>query len=261
MPRKRRLVLAPVLSLVLVLGAGSAWTENLAVQADPGLIDSGLLRFILPRFALKHNINVDVEPVEKTNETDFSDRVVMIVGAAPDGAVPVIEGPGGTISILAPSDGPGQTLVAWLRSGTGRRTIAQFTAPDGSRPFAPALAEVAVRKQDDFSGDAARGEALAYANCGRCHVIGTRNRMKSIGSTPSFAALRALTDWTERFRTFYLRNPHPAIIQIKDVTEPFDITSPSPIHPVELTDRQVEDILSYAASIAPADLGAPLQNR
>ncbi len=253
----RRLAVA----FFLTLAASPLRAGDLVVQADPALIDSGLLRFMLPRFALKHNIKVAVEPIDKQDQTGLKHTASLLSNAPPAGAIPVIEGPTGTISVLAPADGPGQVFAAWLQSDTGRRTISQFTAPDGSKPFAPAEPQAVTERREVFRGDPARGETLAYANCGRCHVIGARNRMKGIGSTPSFSALRALGDWTERFRTFYLRNPHPAIIQIKDVTEPFDITSPSPIHPVELTDAEVEDILSYAASVAPADLGAPLQNR
>ncbi len=253
----RRLAVA----LLLSMAASPLRAGDLVVQADPALIDSGLLRFMLPRFALKHNIKVDVQPIDNKQEIANEHLASLVPDPPPAGAIPVIEGPAGTIFVLAPAEGPGGKFAAWLQSDTGRRTISQFTAPDGSKPFAPARARAAVQVREQFRGDPARGETLAYANCGRCHVIGARNRMKSIGSTPSFSALRALGDWTERFRTFYLRNPHPAVIQIKDVTEPFDITSPSPIHPVELSEAQVEDILSYAASIAPADLGAPLQNR
>ena len=36
----------------------------------------------------------------------------------------------------------------------------------------------------------APGEKLSYIDCGRCHVIGERNRMGGIGSTPGFAVNR-----------------------------------------------------------------------
>ena len=76
-------------------------------------------------------------------------------------------------------------------------------------------------------GDALRGEEVSLSHCGRCHVVSDKNRMNSIGSTPSFAVLRTLRDWEDRFQAFYVLNPHPAFTQITDVTKPFDATRPS----------------------------------
>lgn len=107
--------------------------------------------------------------------------------------------------------------------------------------------------------DWAPGEKLAYLNCGRCHVIGERNRMGGIGSTPSFASLRADADWEERMRAFYTLNPHPAFSQVDGVTPPFDPARPSPIHPLRLTRQEIEVIIDYARTVAPKDLGAPVR--
>ena len=86
-----------------------------------------------------------------------------------------------------------------------------------------------------YEGDAALGAVRAEEMCGRCHVVDAAKRMNSIGSTPSFFALRSLTDWEDRFQTFYVLNPHPAFTQIKDVTPPFPVDRPSPIVPVVMT--------------------------
>ena len=109
-----------------------------------------------------------------------------------------------------------------------------------------------------FEGDAARGEDFSFANCGRCHVVGDRNKMKGIGSTPSFPVLRSLNDWEERFSTFYARIPHPAIVQLEGVSAPFDPAFPPANQPLRLTLDQLEDILTFVSALQAADLGAPL---
>ena len=101
-------------------------------------------------------------------------------------------------------------------------------------------------------------EKLAFLHCGRCHVIGERNRMGGIGSTPGFAVIRTWPDWEAKMRGFYLLNPHPAFTQIEGVTDPFPADRPSPIHPVRLTEEQLARIIDYARRVAPADLGAPI---
>jgi mono/diheme cytochrome c family protein len=103
--------------------------------------------------------------------------------------------------------------------------------------------------------DFAPGEKLTLFHCGRCHVINERNKYGGIGSTPSFAALRTLDDWEDRFDAFWTLNPHPAFTQVEGMTEPFLPHRPSPIHPMELTLDEVETITEYARTIPPKDLG------
>ena len=107
--------------------------------------------------------------------------------------------------------------------------------------------------------DFAPGEKLSLFHCGRCHVINERNKYGGIGSTPSFGALRTLEDWENRFLAFYTLAPHPAFTQIEGVTDPFPINRPSPIHPMELTEAEIEEIIEFARTIAPKDLGAPVR--
>ena len=90
-------------------------------------------------------------------------------------------------------------------------------------------------------------------------MIGQINRLDGIGSTPSFAVLRALGDWDARFQSFYTLRPHPAFTQVEDVTEPFDPQRPPPIAPLEMTLDDLNEILAYVEAIEAADLGAPLQ--
>ena len=105
------------------------------------------------------------------------------------------------------------------------------------------------------------GLVASRVHCVRCHVISEDTRMTSIDSTPSFFLLRAFDDWEYRFQVFYILNPHPAFTQVEGVTEPFPISRPSPIVPVEMTVDEVEAIVAYVAGLEPADLGAPLQHQ
>ena len=94
-----------------------------------------------------------------------------------------------------------------------------------------------------------RGAEIADRHCGRCHVVDTRNRMRGISSTPSFPLLvRALPDWRERFRTFFARRPHPAVIRIEGIAPPTD--DPPTTVPVELTLDDVDAIVAYAEALA-----------
>lgn len=101
----------------------------------------------------------------------------------------------------------------------------------------------------------APGEKLTLINCGRCHVIGSRNRMGGISSTPSFMVIRGWEAWEDKAKAFWTLNPHPAFTQIEGVTPPFAPDRPSPIHPVTLTPDEVEAILAYMRTVEPADLG------
>ncbi len=151
-------------------------------------------------------------------------------------------------------------FVDWLLSDVGQRTIEQFNPETGLR-FTGAAGQVVKVVEDTFEGNAVRGETLSYQNCGRCHVIGERNRMNGIGSTPSFALMRTFPDWQQRFGGFYTLIPHPSFSQITNVTEPFDPSRPPVINPLELTTGELDDILAFVATIKPANLGAPLQHQ
>ena len=103
------------------------------------------------------------------------------------------------------------------------------------------------------------GEKLTLFHCGRCHVINERNKYGGIGSTPSFGALRTLDDWENRMLGFYTLAPHPAFTQVEGVTEPFPAHRPSPIHPLELTLDDIDEITAFTATIPAKNLGQEIQ--
>lgn len=109
--------------------------------------------------------------------------------------------------------------------------------------------------------DYAPGEKLALFNCGRCHVINEKNRRGGIESTPSFAIIRSWPDWEDKMRAFWSLRPHPAFTQIARITPPFPDHRPPTVHPIRLTLDELRQIVDYARTIEPADLGGAVRLR
>jgi len=236
-----------VIALLFLAAAGApAQTRDIAISAPPELVESGLMDYILPRFSLKTGIRVALAP-----------NAGMRIAADPPGS-PVFRRDGTTYYLRAGTDDKPARFRDWLRGEIGRRTVETFVPEDGGRfvAIAPARPE---KPAPSFAGDPERGLALAREHCGRCHVVNQANRMRGIGSTPSFGMLRTLPDWANRFASFHARNPHGAFTRIAGVTPPFPIDRPPPITPLDLTLDDLDDILAYVATVPPADLGAPIQ--
>ncbi|WP_170371420.1 c-type cytochrome [Ruegeria arenilitoris] len=236
-----------LLCLSLTLFASPSWSqEEIGLAAPDDVARSGLLKHILPRFSLKTGIRVVAE-----------EGGAMVLAVGPPGQ-PVFQR-GGDIYHLRIQDDPRQARFQdWLLSDVGKRTVESFAPTEGG-PFSASFETVAAPEPDAIEGDALLGEKLSLTHCGRCHVIGPQNRMNGLGSTPSFAVLRAMPDWSNRFQAFFALNPHPSFTQIEGITAPFDPERPPPIHPVTLTQDEVEAILAYVSVIRAADLGAPLK--
>ena len=240
--------------------AGHALGQDRQITAasSPELLESGFAKYLFPRFSLKKGIRIESVRLHAGVDADILIGPEYAVGEG----VPVFQG-GDTVYIAhsAPSSGKTEFVDAfleWLLSDIGKRTIDSF-APDGEQLYSSSPKVEVQAATKVFSGDAEIGAKHALELCGRCHVVGEVNRMKGLGSTPSFGALRAMSDWENRFFMFYLLNPHPAFTQIEDVTEPFDAYRPSPIAPLELTVEILDSIISYVNEIQPADLGGEIQ--
>ena len=241
------------LAILLFVAPMVAWGQEggVRLRIAPALEDSGLLQFLRPRFSLKTGVPVQVV---------LDEGNVVLTDQVSDDVLPVLAR-GDVIYYISAGEGRGAKRFAdWLLSNVGQRTIEQFSPKIGP-PFTGAAAQVVKVAEVTLEGNIVRGETLSYQNCGRCHVIGERNRMNGIGSTPSFALMRTFPDWQQRFGGFYALNPHPSFSQITDVTDPFDPSRPPPINPLELTIGQLDDILAFVATIKPANLGAPLQHQ
>ncbi len=236
-----------LLCLSLTLTATPSWSqEALGLAAPDEVSDSGLLQHILPRFSLKTGIRVVAD-----------ESGIMSLAPSPPGD-PVFARDGVIYHLRIDDSAKQIRFRDWLQSDIGKRTVEGF-APSGGIPFSASFEIAIVTEEVEVDGNALLGEDLSMTHCGRCHVIGPQNRMNGLGSTPSFAVLRAMPDWSERFQAFFALNPHPAFTQIEGVTEPFPPERPSPIHPVEMSLDDLEAILAFVAALRAADLGAPLQ--
>lgn len=231
----------------------TAQEKDFSLGSAEFLIESGFLQHLLPRFSLKTGIKIELLDREALAQVVFTTEAI---------GRPVMQGAGQVFSLVQPdTDGvrgqKAQAFVDWLASDIGKRTITQFSL-DGQQVFTLVETAKAQEERIIFEGDIRLGAALSLKHCGRCHVIGEVNRMNGIGSTPSFALLRSLPDWAERFASFYTRRPHPAITRIDDVTEPFDPAHPPSVYPLYLRDDDLLAILAFVNGIEPADLGAEL---
>ena len=225
-----------------------AQDKTFTLAAPDALVESGLLKYILPRFTLKTQTRITLTAPDATAGAQFGDTGIV-----------VFEGLDTVWKFDAGADPDAQRFADWLRSDVGRNTVDSYQV-DGVAPFTSEIKVEKVVVQITYDGDVLRGEEVSLSHCGRCHVVSDKNRMNSIGSTPSFAVLRTLRDWEDRFQAFYVLKPHPAFTQIEDVTEPFDPTRPSPIAAVEMTLDDLENIMAFVQGIAPADLGRPVQS-
>ena len=236
-------------ALCLLPLKGAAEDGPVRLYAPPALADTGVFRYILPRFSLKTQVRV----------TLVADRADAQVVLGDEGRA-LFEGAGAVWRLAVPGEGAEDAgrLANWLASDVGLRTVTGF-APDGVALFA--LPEVAEAEPEAvvIDGDAALGLDVSRRACARCHGVEPDRSGGGIGSTPSFRVLRALPDWEERFGAFYVLNPDPAFTQITDVTEPFPIERPSPISPVEMSIDELEAVMAYVWGLSPADLGAPLR--
>jgi len=222
-----------------------AQENTFTLKAYEVLTESGFLKHLLPRFSLKTGIRITA--AADAGEAGFGTE-----------GVPVFK-QGDTIWHFDNPGGPyTDAFQAWLLSDIGKRTIDAF-APEGEALFSSDVTAAAKIQVATLDGDAALGEKISLSHCGRCHVVNEKNKMNAIGSTPSFALMRTFSDWQERFETFFMLKPHPAFTQVAEVTEPFPEHLPSPIAPIEVTLDQIEAITAYVGSLAPADLGAPMQ--
>lgn len=137
-----------------------------------------------------------------------------------------------------------------------------MSIPAGLRAFpAVALLSLVAVAPSAAAQDYVPGEKLTILNCGRCHVVSPKNRMGGIGSTPSFAVIRTWENWEQKMKAFWTLRPHPSFTQVEGMTNPFPQDRPAHVHPVTLTLQELDAIIAYARTIAPADLGADLGMR
>ena len=98
-----------------------------------------------------------------------------------------------------------------------------------------------------------KGREVVRQHCTRCHVVPNMNPYGGIGSTPSFAALKWLSDWEQRFEVFYTLPPHPALVSIEGVSEERSLSLPVFVAEIELQIDDVDAILSFVRTLETPD--------
>ncbi|SDX84367.1 hypothetical protein [Citreimonas salinaria] len=246
-----RLIAILALALAVLPRLAAAQDDRtVRLYAPDALVGTGVMDYILPRFSLKTQIRVTL--------ADAPDAADIVVG---DEGRPLFEGERvWRMRVLSDGHAATERFADWLAGDIGRKAVLAYQ-PDGKPVFTEATPETREVAAIAFDGDAALGHQVSLSQCTRCHAVDEDTRGAGIGSTPSFAVLRALPDWEQRFTAFYALNPHPAFTIIHEVTPPFDESRPSPIVPIALTLDEVEAVLAYVAGMQAADLGAPLAHQ
>lgn len=253
----RSRIVSAVLVFLVAASSGAAQGRDITLAVPEVLLESGFLKYLLPRFSLKHGIRITLGAPDGAADAALID---VAASAAETEGLPVFVGAGSTWHLLPKETANPNvdTLAAWLKSDIGRKAIEGFK---GEVSFTPPLAQEAAPDALALSGNANRGLDLSIRHCGRCHVVDPQNRMNGVDNTPSFAVLRTFNDWENRFTAFYALKPHPWFTRVEDLNEPFAPGEEPTIAPVTLTLDEVDDILSFVAGIPPADLGAPMKHQ
>ena len=153
---------------------------------DAVVADSGLLKHILPRFSLKTGVRI-VQPDPAGGAGSGHN--------APPGT-PVFQGGDQYLLPAHRRHDPRQQRFLRLADFGDRQTRRSTAfqpggnAPVFQRPDRAGGARSQVAPTFDGDAEIGAGPYCRKTHCGRCHVIGEANRMKGLGSTPSFAVLR-----------------------------------------------------------------------
>ena len=178
------------LCILLLAQTAAAEERRIVLAASTGLTESGFLKYVLPRFSLKTGVRVTPVELEEGIQVDVllgpadtvkegraamrADKTLYLVRAAEGGAG-------------RPEHA--KRFVDWLLSKVGQRTVESFRS-DGRQVYIAAASAKVRKARVRLKGDLALGERLSLRHCGRCHVIGPKNRMGGLGSTPSFGVSR-----------------------------------------------------------------------
>jgi len=280
--KMQKLVLFAIFAMIVIGRALPTEAEDRVFNliVDDGLQNSGLMKHLLPRFTLKTSIKINVataQSAELESGVGLNGVQVVIVGkglanhlrigkSTSDAAFRSVstdntEEKVYSVVLVEGDENPSaQVFVNWLLSDIGQGTIEAYKV-DGVSLFSPVTREMSDPVVEMPEGDVGEGEKLALLHCGRCHVVNEKNRMGGIGSTPSFAAMRAIPGWQDKFMAFWAVNPHPSFTQVEGLTRPFDPNKPPHIAPLEITQKEMDAILAFAATVTPKDLGAAIQSR
>ena len=106
-----------------------------------------------------------------------------------------------------------------------------------------------------------KGEKLVRQHCTRCHVVGNLNKYGGIGSTPSFGAMKSLSDWQDRFAAFWSLLPHPSVVQVEGLSPERPKGLLATTKQIFLDMDDVDAIQAYVDTVPVKDLGGGISYR
>ena len=98
-------------------------------------------------------------------------------------------------------------------------------------------------------------------HCTRCHVVGNLNKYGGIGSTPSFGAMKSLSDWQDRFATFWSLLPHPSVVQVEGLSPERPKGLLATTKQIFLNMDDVDAIQAYVDTVPVKNLGGGINYR
>ena len=108
----------------------------------------------------------------------------------------------------------------------------------------------ALLTQKGFADDIVlKGREIVRQHCTRCHVVPNMNPYGGIGSTLSFAAMKWLDDWEQRFDVFYTLPTHLALVNIDGISEVRSKFLLVLVSEIELQLEEINAILAFARTL------------
>ncbi len=115
--------------------------------------------------------------------------------------------------------------------------------------FAAFHLNLGLGNSQEISKSVLKGKQIAESHCSRCHIITNKNSFGGIGSTPSFIGLKNLSDWKIRFSDFFVRPPHPALVNILEVTPERPDNLPAFVEEINLTLDDIDHLVNYIKTL------------
>ena len=87
------------------------------------------------------------------------------------------------------------------------------------------------------------------------------NKYGGIGSNPSFGAMKSLSDWQDRFATFWSLLPHPSVVQVEGLSPERPKGLLATTKQIFLNMDDVDAIQAYVDTVPVKDLGGGVNYR
>ena len=169
--------------------------ETYYFYAPDSLTGTGVLKHILPRFSLKHNIRVGLAPIQAQADVVLGKQKAGSPAFQSGSEIWYVSVQGEDASDFA------ERFRDWITSEIEKSAIESFVSSDGitfSTQFDAAL----LTPQETELVDVTLGHQIAMKNCGRCHAIDETNR-KNYWLHPFFCCATDISRLGNPVRSFF----------------------------------------------------------